>query len=670
MRTLAALVGIVACCGTFACKSSDDGGSQGTSQAPSCDATEHVVGTACVPNAFDDASMPKTNATDVVKAADGTRYVRERLLLLMNDPIPDDASVRALASANGGEVEGSAPFAGLWAVHLAGVDTESALDAKATAFEADARVQAALRDLVFDDAAIGDTRDPSDTEAIAPGATYTNYFVNPADPASHSVGTAGIWAYESIGVFDAWDAIFFSNPKTTKVVVAVLDGDVDGSPARENIFPLLPFANSNDARIVGNYTTDSYTPTHATAALSIIGAPNDKKGMNGILSGVGCIDYDLAPQAVLGNFDGDTLKKTSSTVSATVMGVILAVRGGARVVSMSLGFYAGPKTTRFANMFRGLFLAAPKALFVMGAGNEGRDAAFFLPAAAVLPEAGSGKTAPNAMSVAAFDEARAPAVWPNIGSTNVATTPGSVTIAAPGKDVLTQSVDGGLTMFNGTSSATPVVAGVAGLIFALHPEWKGEDVERLLTETAAPIDASLGGKKIDAKAAVQQAVDGAPTGGTCSTPTPNECALEDSCVWCATGTLVIDPSLGGGGSYAMQGSFDADWAKPEDLNQADLLLSDTKHAGAQFFATFPPTGEGRTITQTTLIGSTTYPGLGYVSVPGGTSNVSFDALDFKAHFSGATVTGTVVGKRADGSTIATATFHGTLQPSGTSCPLP
>lgn len=667
MRHSIALAGVVACC-ALACKSTSSAEAPPASEVPTCDATEHVVGTTCVPGVFDHASLPRIDARDVVKAADGSRFVRARLLVLMKDASIDESAVRALVAGAGGEVIGSVPFVGLYEARFAGADTEAALDAKAAALTADSRVADALRDAVFDQVALGDTRDPSDLESVAPADSYLNYFVSPADPALHPVGATGAWAYEKIGVFKAWDAIFAQNPKTTKVLVALLDGE----PVVDPVFAKVPFRNANDARVVGSYKNDTFSPYHATAAAAIIGAPNDKLGMNGIVAGLDCLQYDIMPQTVLGDFDdAPGVQKTTASISAAVMGVVLGVRAGARVVSMSFGFHGGGKATRLASMFRGLFLAAPRVLFVAGAGNDGTDAGDFLPAAAAVPEAKTGLTAGNLMSVAAVDQTDGPAVWPNIGRTNVATTPGSVTIAAPGKDVLTHAPDGGLTMFNGTSSATPVVAGVGALVFAVRPELLGADVARLLVETGDPVADLLGGRRVNAQKAVELALAGVPDArrgfGTCSTPADNVCPIAKGCEWCVSGPLVVEGGAPGAGTFTGHGSLSAYWLRETDLSDMTLNLKGNVETGyLDVYASVPLVGDGRIINRQRVEAKGHFVGAGNVNSGGTTTN--FDDMDFVLKFSGSSLSGSLVARRADGTTLATASFSGAFHAGTGFCP--
>lgn len=70
-----------------------------------------------------------------------------------------------------------------------------------------------------------------------------------------------------------------------------------------------------------------------------------------------------------------------------------------------------------------------------------------------------------------------------------------ITVAAPGVHMFTTDISGAggysatdyTATFNGTSSATPVVAGIAALVLAKHPDWRPDEVRKQIARTADPI---------------------------------------------------------------------------------------------------------------------------------------------------------------------------------------
>ena len=117
----------------------------------------------------------------------------------------------------------------------------------------------------------------------------------------------------------------------------------------------------------------------------------------------------------------------------------------------------------------------------------------------------------NIISVAATDHNDQLAWFSNYGAT-------SVDLAAPGEDIYstfptywTQAMfDYGLSTdygsLDGTSMATPHVAGVAALIRDLHPDWSAQQVKDMLLDTVDPIASVDGitvtGGRLNAAAAI------------------------------------------------------------------------------------------------------------------------------------------------------------------------
>ena len=83
----------------------------------------------------------------------------------------------------------------------------------------------------------------------------------------------------------------------------------------------------------------------------------------------------------------------------------------------------------------------------------------------------------------------------------------SVAIAAPGVDILSTWLDGEYEEKSGTSMATPVVAGVAGLIAAKEPKLSVEELRKRLVESVDKLETLKGrvasGGRINAAKAVR-----------------------------------------------------------------------------------------------------------------------------------------------------------------------
>jgi thermitase len=177
------------------------------------------------------------------------------------------------------------------------------------------------------------------------------------------------------------------------------------------------------------------------------------------------------------------------TIEQIAQGIIDAARDGADVVSLSLGdrSRAAPKVLSDAIAYarrRG-------AVVVAAAGNADADAAMHTPS-----------NVDGVIAVAAVDASLRKARFSNV-NTSLARP-----IAAPGVDILSLRTGGGYVPMSGTSMATPMVAGLVGVMRSIRPDLTGDEVYRILSETARDVpDAARTGRMIDAEAALRRVVD-------------------------------------------------------------------------------------------------------------------------------------------------------------------
>jgi subtilisin family serine protease len=154
-------------------------------------------------------------------------------------------------------------------------------------------------------------------------------------------------------------------------------------------------------------------------------------------------------------------------------GIVWATDHGAQVINLSLG---GPgSSVELTNAMA--YANAKGAIIVAAAGNAGATTQFF-PAAD-----------PHAISVAATTVADKPYSWSNFGTW--------VRLAAPGCNLAT-ILGGGYGTFCGTSSATPLVAGLVALELSAQPAATARETEDALAHAAVPLPAFVQYGRIDA----------------------------------------------------------------------------------------------------------------------------------------------------------------------------
>ncbi|MEA2284639.1 MAG: serine protease [Solirubrobacteraceae bacterium] len=176
--------------------------------------------------------------------------------------------------------------------------------------------------------------------------------------------------------------------------------------------------------------------THVSGTIAARG--DDATGVAGV-----AWSASIMPLRVLGD-DG------SGRVSDVVKAYGYAARHGARVLNASLGGGSFSRTERDA------IAAAPNVLFVVAAGNDGadNDATGSYPCNYGLD---------NVVCVAASDQSDGLASFSNYGAT-------TVDIAAPGVNIASSWPGAAWRLLDGTSMATPHVAGAAALVLAARPE--------------------------------------------------------------------------------------------------------------------------------------------------------------------------------------------------------
>jgi hypothetical protein len=240
---------------------------------------------------------------------------------------------------------------------------------------------------------------------------------------------------------------------------------------------------------------------HGTHVASIIAGTGAKSG--GKYHGV-APDAHILDVKVLGD-------NGSGQDSGIIAGMEWAVEQGAQIVNLSLGGHDTPEIDPLEEAVNRLS-AEKGTLFVVAAGNSGPDAG----------TVGSPGSADAALTVGAVDRldrlaefssrgpAKAGALKPDL------TAPGVGIVAALHSDGrIGPPVADGYTSLDGTSMATPHVAGAAALLRQQHPDLNGAQLKARLTGTTTPA-ANLtpfeqGSGRVDVAKLIRQNVTSTPT---------------------------------------------------------------------------------------------------------------------------------------------------------------
>jgi serine protease len=254
----------------------------------------------------------------------------------------------------------------------------------------------------------------------------------------------------------------------------------------------------------GTAQSSSWHGTHVAGTIAAV--TNNGSGVAGVAFGA-----KVVPVRALGTCGGYTSDIADGIVWASG-GTVSGVPGNAnpaRVINMSLG---GGGACDFTTQSAIDGARSRGTVVVVAAGNSNTDASGFSPA-----------NCAGVVSVASVDRNGSKAYYSNFGS--------SVDVAAPGGDVTTGSGNGVLSTLNtgsttpgsdtyayyqGTSMASPHVAGVAALMLSANGGLSADDVEAQLKSTARGFPgtcASCGTGIVDANAAVDAALGGGGGGG-------------------------------------------------------------------------------------------------------------------------------------------------------------
>ncbi|MCU0917276.1 MAG: S8 family serine peptidase [Planctomycetes bacterium] len=285
------------------------------------------------------------------------------------------------------------------------------------------------------------------------------------------------WALGKIRVADAWDTCRGSSD----VLVAVIDTGVDynhpdlqgnlwTNDAERDGLPGVDDDGNGRVDDIRGYNFIYNTPDpiddhgHGTACAGVIAAVgNNSTDIAGV-----CWTAQIMPVKILGA-TGD------GTAADAVPAIHYAVANGADIISGSWGGAEDSSLLRDAIAYA----HAEGVIVVAAAGNMGSDTPYY-PAAY-----------PNVISVAATD-------W-NDRRWNLSNYGDWVDLAAPGQDIVSllatlpgrPTLPGYVSRLSGTSLATPHVSGTCALLLAANPLLRYEELQRILTTTADPIQPGI-----------------------------------------------------------------------------------------------------------------------------------------------------------------------------------
>ncbi|MBO3748952.1 S8 family serine peptidase [Streptosporangiaceae bacterium NEAU-GS5] len=258
------------------------------------------------------------------------------------------------------------------------------------------------------------------------------------------------WALGALEVPQAWE-----ETRGRGVTVAVLDTGVDGR------HPDLAGQVVQGPDLTG---VRGGGGRHGTAMAGLIAGHGHGPGRDNGIVGIAPEARILSVRVTLEN--DDPRRADPAVISrlrgAVAGGIRYAVDHGAQVISMSLGAGSGSYQGSPAEVDAIQYALDRGVVLVASSGNDGAGAnRRNFPAAY-----------PGVIAVGAVDRLLRPAAFSNRHDYLSVVAPGMAIVSADGHDAYVQG--------DGTSSAAALVAGVAALVRARHPELSGAEVRRAI----------------------------------------------------------------------------------------------------------------------------------------------------------------------------------------------
>lgn len=286
-------------------------------------------------------------------------------------------------------------------------------------------------------------------------------------------GLEQMWGFEAMSVDELYNYLNNNNIKPKrKALIAILDTGVDAQ--HEDL-------KGNFKSIKNQYDNDPVG--HGTHCAGIAGAvSNNNKGVASFSTDNRFVQ--ITSIKVLNSYGSGTQK-------SIINGMIEAADKGADVLSMSLGGFSDRfKVKAYADAVK--YVTKAGGIVVAAAGNSNRNAKDYSPV-----------NTPGVIGASAIDIELNKAAFSNTVNDI------KMGVAAPGVSIYSTIPNNKYNAYNGTSMATPYVAGLVGLMKSINPKLTAPEAYEILNKTGKDTKSTnLTGKLIKPANAVQALVNG------------------------------------------------------------------------------------------------------------------------------------------------------------------
>jgi subtilisin family serine protease len=273
------------------------------------------------------------------------------------------------------------------------------------------------------------------------------------------------WFYETIGLYDAWSITMGD----TSIKIAVIDDGFDLNHKElknQYIKPWNVFEYSSNVFGVPNVI---FHGTHVAA--TVLGEANNNFGIAGVAPKCKLIPIQIAD------------KNGIITITSILDGLFYALKNKADVINLSLGFSLGPNAANLSpkeqqeiintlfkdeeELWSDVFAIALKenCVIVQAAGNDN-----------VIAAIDPMKRNSNCITVGATNNTSNKTDFSNYGNV--------VSAFAPGQEIYSALPNNNMGYLDGTSMASPIVAGCVGLIKTIKPDLTSKEIIELIVNQA------------------------------------------------------------------------------------------------------------------------------------------------------------------------------------------